>query len=291
VFEAETPPWQEVPPAELVGKGKRGAGLRRAASSHAFAPAGSGLGRGARSQLCSPLSLRETMLSCPSGVPRRRGRAFPSSSPAPLRGRRFLLDFCPRRMAAKQPRGFLTRRGSLDAAQRGFLAGGAWGDPSQPVPRLRPRQPREFPAEEELPGEEDGGFPFDVCGEDAFGFLSKMGLPGFGKRRSTPRRGRKPNRSPARGAGASAAPVGDVQGRAAAPWTGRRPSRTVPGALARAGAASPGAGLGGRVQHQNGSWGGREGRGAPHVSKLLLFLKLKVVEVENINSWSRFQNT
>lgn len=57
-------------------------------------------------------------------------------------------------------------------------------------------------------------------------------------------------------------------------------------------------GLGSWVQHQelhhqNKSWGGREraarrGEGAPHISKSLLFLKLSVVKLENISSWSRF---
>lgn len=88
VSNRKSPPRSEVPPAELVRKGKRGAGSCWEASSHAFAPPGSGLGRGARSQLCSPLSLLlllgRTMFNCPSGVPHRRGRAFPSSSPLSL---------------------------------------------------------------------------------------------------------------------------------------------------------------------------------------------------------------
>lgn len=78
--------------------------------------------------------------------------------------------------------------------------GCAWGDPPQPVPHLRPRQPEEFPAEKELPGEEHRGFPFDVCREDVFGFLSKTGLPVFGKCCGTPQQGWEPRQSPAHGA-------------------------------------------------------------------------------------------
>lgn len=144
------------------------------------------------------------------------------------------------------------------------------------------------------------------------GFLSKTGLPVFGKRHGTPRQGCEPNRSPARGAGASAATAGDchrlsTQQRVSC---GIVASRTVAthhaqGSRAHRGCVSPhqrkvsAADLSVRLQHQelhhqNGSWGGessQEGQGAPHISKSLLFLKLNVVKVESINSWSRFQNT
>lgn len=48
--------------------------------------------------------------------------------------------------------------------------------------------------------EERGDFPFDVCEEDTFGFLSKSELPGFGKCCGPPWQGCEPSRSPACGA-------------------------------------------------------------------------------------------
>lgn len=142
---------------------------QREEQSRVVGPSWPGSGLGARCELCSPLSpswgqcLGVPWGSCAGG----------GAAPIPLQGRLFLLPLWPRRT-------WLELRG-VAGWDRGALlqlrgAGGAWGDPSQPIPHPGPRQPWEFPAEKELPGEEHGGFPFDVCGEGAFGSLSKPGL-------------------------------------------------------------------------------------------------------------------